>query len=129
MTRIKPPGENPLDRLAAGPDRTRVENAELSSVDPDAHDAFQKQIRRRWYMQIALGTLVAFSVEYALWGLFGWWALLPLFFIIPYIHRLKWDRHTDYGALAAAKLAENPHSEWNRERLKKRHERECNFDS
>lgn len=128
MPGISPPGDNPLDRLADGPDRTRVEEGELESVDPDAHDAFQKQIRRRWYMQVAVGTFVALSLEYALWVMFGWWALLPLFFVIPYIHRKKWERHTDYGALAAAKLAENPHSEWNRKRLEERHDREHSFE-
>lgn len=116
----RPPGEDPLDRLADGPERTRLEEHELEDIDPDAHDTFQTIIRRRWYTQIVIGTVFALSVEYALWQVFGWWALIPALLLLPYIHRKKWTRQTDYGALAAAKLAENPHSERHRDRLDER---------
>ncbi len=116
MSIPRPPGDDPLDRLSDGPDRTRVERAELESIDPDAHDTFQRTIRRRWYAQVAIGTLFALSVEYALWQVLGWWAIIPAVVLLPYIHRKKWTRQTDYGALAAAKLEENLCSEWHRDR-------------
>lgn len=120
MSLPRPPGDDPLDRLAEGPERTRVEQAELDTIDPNAHDTFQRTIRRRWYAQVAIGTLFALSVEYALWQMFGFWAIIPALVILPYIHRKKWTRQTDYGALAAAKLAEEPCLERHRKRREDR---------
>lgn len=112
-----PSSKNPLDRLADGPEPTNVEQNELADIDPDAHDTFEKTIRRRWYIDVAIGTFAAFSIEAFLWGILGWGAIIPVFLLLPYFHQKKWERHTDYGALARAKLAEDPHSEWKRQQL------------
>ena len=109
MPSIKPPQKqkNPLDRLADGPDKTPMEKHELEDINELGQETFEKTIRRRWYIDVAVFSFAALSIEFALFSLLGWYAIIPALTLLPYLHQKKWERQTDYGALARAKLAED----------------------
>lgn len=97
--------------MLSDPPLTRVEEAELASIPPDAREVFYRTVRRRWYAQAALGTLVGWVVEYTTWGFDPVWPFaIPLLLMAVWVRRKRWDRQTDYGALAKAKLAMD--SDW-----------------
>jgi hypothetical protein len=89
------------------PPLTEVEVYELSEIHPDARNKFYTRIKREWYTKVFIATGVLYGVEYAVFSLDILWVyLLPVLPVLSIGHKLKWERKTNYGALAAAKLVE-----------------------
>lgn len=89
------------------PPLTQVEIHELAQIHPDGREAFHKRVKRDWYMKITVVTIFLYAVEYLIFSLDVLWVyLVPVMPVLALAHRLKYDRQTNYGALAAAKLAQ-----------------------
>lgn len=104
--------------MFSDPPLTPTEEAHLADIPPDARSAFYRTVRFRWYANAAVGTFLGWSIEYAALGIdFGWAYTVPLLVMALVVHRMKWNRSTDYGALSRAKLAmDRDWPEWKRER-------------
>lgn len=100
-----------LQEVSGEPPLTEVEVYELAEIHPDGRDAFYRKVKREWYGKILVGSLALYIVEYTVFSLSSsWWYAAPILPILYIAHQLKWERKTNYGALARAKL-EQPR-EW-----------------
>lgn len=89
------------------PELTKEEVRELADIEPQARDAFHSRIKKEWLTKIGTTTAFLYAFEYMIFSFNIWWVyLLPVLPILRYAHQLKWNRTTNYGALAAAKLAQ-----------------------
>ena len=95
-----------LDWLPGEPPITGMEEFELDGVHPRGRAAFKRTVKFRWYAEATVLTVTALLIELSAASLDRWWLGLPFFLLAYWMHRQKWDRMTDYGALARAKLAE-----------------------
>lgn len=100
------------------PPLTPMEERELADIPPYARAAFYRAVRFHWYATAAVGTFVGWTIEYTALSVdFGWLYTIPMLVMALVVHRMKWNRSTDYGALSKAKLAMRPDwPSWKRER-------------
>lgn len=89
------------------PPLTQAEVYELGEIHPKARGMFYKRVKIEWYMKIIITTVLLYGLEYAVFSFDVLWVyLIPLVPVFSLAHRLKYQRKTNYGALAAAKLEE-----------------------
>ena len=91
--------------LRGDPPLTKVEVTELAQIHPDGREVFYKRVKREWYAQIIISTVLLYSIEYMVFSFDALWVyFIPIIPVFSLAHRLKFNRSTNYGALAAAKL-------------------------
>ena len=97
-----------IDRSDFEPELTQREVRDLADIKPEARSVFYTRVKREWLLKVTVFTVLLYAIEYVVFSFdIGWVYLLPVVPIFSYAHRLKWNRETNFGALAAAKLAQS----------------------